>query len=209
VIFPIRTELARTVEGFLRGIDNERRAEKEAEENLRAHPNDAAAYARLAHEVGGHDKIRSISLLNEAIKRDSTKLEYYLNAGITSERINGGSGNDYGRAAIRLAYASLQQDPSNLNRSINYAIALDLAGEEGRASAIYDSLMKIHPSESRLMFNAACCYARQAKADRALDILRTLLQTNPGRKDEVKYDPDFDNIRSNPGYLQLIYGFGK
>lgn len=209
VIFPIRADLARNVEGFLRGMDNERRAQVDAEENLRKNPNDPAAYARLAHEVGGRDKIRAVALLNEAIKRDSTKLEYYLNAGITNERINSGGGSDYGRAAIRLAYAMLEKDPQNLNHVINYAIALDLAGDGPRASAIYDSLMHLHPGDSRLMFNAACCYARQAKADRALEILRALLAANPGRKDEVKYDPDFDNIRSNPGYLQLIYGFGR
>lgn len=209
VIFPIRSELARQVEGFLRGIDNEKQAEREAESELHAHPNDASAYARLAHEVSGHDKIRAVSLLNEAIKRDSSKLEYYMNAGITNERLNAGSGQDYGRAAIPLAYAKVKQDPQSLNAVVNYAIALDLAGQEERAGAIYDSLMRLHPRDSRLMFNAACCYSRQAKADKALEVLQALLTAFPGRKDEVKYDPDFDNIRSNPGYLQLIYGFGR
>jgi TolB-like protein len=208
VLFPIREQLCAGVLGNLMDVTNKERSIHEAEQNVKAHPNDAQAYARLAHEIAPHDKRRSFELWVEAIKHDSSNLGYYLNAGITAERVNEDA-KAFGRVALPLAWAPLAQHPDSVNLAVNYLIALDLSGESARAGAMYDSLLSLHPTNERLAFNAACCYARQAKADHAVDLLEKLLSLNPGKRGEVKYDPDFDNIRSNPRYLALMHGVGQ
>lgn len=208
VLFPIREQICGQVLGTLIDVCNSERYIRDAEQNLRAHPKDASAYARLAHELGAHDKRRSFDMWDSAVRFDSSNLSYYLNAGITAVRV-GEDWRAFGRSAVPLAAAQLAPHPDSMTLVINYLIALDLSGEHVRAGAVYDSLLNLHPDDIRLTFNAACCYARQAKADRAVDLVEHLLTIAPGKRGEIKYDPDFDNIRSNPRYLALMHGLGQ
>jgi TolB-like protein len=206
VLFSIRERMCNDIVGFLREATNKERDIHLAEQNLTQHPNDGAAYARLAHEISGTDKNRALQLWQEAIKRDPNNLAYYLSAGICAER-TGEGGQDFGNHAVPIALTQLNAHPDSLSLIINYCIALDIAGQSLRSGAIYDSLLERNPNDVRLNFNAACCYSRQGKTERALDLLEKLLVIAPGKRGEVQYDPDFDNIRSNPRYLNLIYGY--
>ncbi|MDP4221386.1 MAG: hypothetical protein Q8896_13205, partial [Bacteroidota bacterium] len=78
------------------------------------------------------------------------------------------------------------------------------AGQNAYAGKVFDSLLHIHPTDIRLLYNAACCYAKQGKSEESLNDLEVLFPIAPGKKGEVQSDPDFDNIRSNPRYARLM-----
>ena len=85
-------------------------------------------------------------------------------------------------------------------------MALDMVGQRTEAEVIYDSLLKLCPNDVRLNYNAACCFAKDAKVTRSLDILEHLFPLNGGKRNEVLSDPDFDNIRSDARYQSIMHG---
>jgi TolB-like protein len=207
VLFPIREQLCHALQGFFLDAMNTERDIRQAEANLASHAKDAPAYARLAGLLMGTDKVRALDLYNQAIKLDSSNLGYYLSAGITAEHASDQRSRDFGILAVPRARILLERKPDSLNLAVNYAIALDIAGQSSRASEFYDSMLVTHPNDVRLTFNAACCFSRLGRTDRALDLIDKLLVIAPGKRSEVQSDPDFDNIRSNPRYLKLMYDF--
>ncbi|MDP4200657.1 MAG: TIR domain-containing protein [Bacteroidota bacterium] len=206
-LFATRERLCSDLFGYLHYVTGEEAGLRAAEQNLKAHPNDAAAYAHVANMLIGSDKNRSLELFEQAIKFDSSNASYYLGAGIVAGRLgNVGRTNEFGRAAIGLLKRNLMHHPDSLNLSTTYAIALDMAGRSAEAERAFDSLLHLHPTDVRLTYNAACCIAKQGKTDGALDLLDRLFTLAPGKKGEVQSDRDFDNIRSNPRYQRLMYG---
>ena len=206
-LFPIRERICNELCGFLHGVTSSEIDLRKAKANLAAHPNNALACARVANMLIGSDKTRSLALFERAIQLDSSNLAYYLSAGIAADRDNDvGRAKDYGRAAIIMCKQRMAQYPDSESLTANLAIALDLAGLDAQAEAIYDSLLPLYPKDVRLNFNAACTLAKSDKADEAVEILEKLFVFAPGRKAEVESDPDFDNIRNSPRYQLLMYG---
>ncbi|HYM21329.1 MAG TPA: TIR domain-containing protein [Candidatus Kapabacteria bacterium] len=209
-LFPIREHIAGELTSFLHDVTGSEMELQQAEAELAAHPNDASANARVANMLLGTDKTRSLDLFNKAIKLDSGNFGYYLSAGIVAERESDRSlAKAYGRIALRLCTKQVEAHPDSALITINYVLALDMAGDGEEAEAVYDSLLHRDPANVRLNYNYACCLARQGKADQTVDLLSKLFTFAPGKKNEVLSDPDFDNIRSSPRYQKLMYGFGQ
>lgn len=207
VLFALREHVCNELLGFLYDVTNTEREIQQSEQEIARHPNNASEIAHLATRLMGSDKARSLALFDRAIKLDSSNISYYLNAGIVAERASDGRSREYGQLALPIARKQLKMFPDSGNLSINYVVALDVAGESAQAGAIYDSLLRLHPTDVRLHYNAACCFSRIGNTDHALDLLQQLLTLAPGKRGEVQSDPDFDNIRSSPRYLNLVYGF--
>ncbi|MFI5262937.1 MAG: TIR domain-containing protein [Candidatus Kapaibacterium sp.] len=206
-LFSIREKVCSDIFGFLRGTAGEENTIRLAEENLAAHPNDPAAYASLGNRLVASDNIRALDLFQKAIKLDSENVSYYLNAGIVAVRQkDNGLAKDFGKLAVAVAEKKLKSYPDSVTLITNYLIALDLAELIPRAERMYDSLLILYPSDVRLNYNAACCFAQQGKGDRAVDILERLFPIAPGKRSEVRSDPDFDNIRMNPRFIKLMAG---
>ena len=146
-----------------------------------------------------------MELFDRAIQLDSNNIAYYISASIVADRA-GLDSKRYANAALALCQKRMQVYPDSVGLTSAYATALDLAGMHDRAEGIYDSLVRIYPSNANLNYNAACCLAKQGKADSAMDILEKLFTFAPGKRGEVLSDPDFDNIRSFPRYQKVMYG---
>ncbi|GEM_PF-768391 len=203
-LFAVRERVVNDLFGILHSVTAEEQELQNAEQNAAAHPNDAAAVAHLANLLIANDKNRSLQLFNRAIQLDSSNLAYYLSAGIAAERA-GLDGKEFGQHAARLAKKKMSVYPDSVALTGSYAIALDMAGHSDEAVHLYDSLIRLYPTDVRINYNAACCYAKQGKADAALDILEKLFTFAPGKRGEVLSDPDFDNIRSIPRYQKVMY----
>ena len=130
---------------------------------------------------------------------------YYINAGIVADRQKDGyKSHEFGKKALDVARKKLVLFPDSNTLLINYMVAVDLSGNIAGAEHLYDSLLRIHPTDIRLIYNAACNLAKQGKADLTLDLLEKLFPIAPGKKGEVLSDPDFDNIRMYPRYAKLM-----
>jgi TolB-like protein len=206
-LFSIRSRVSTEVFGNVNATIASENELQEAEAYLKARPNDPAAYAKLGARLMTSDKSRSRELLEKAISMDSDNVAYVITAGIIfSRQGDRGAAHEKGKQAMALCQRLLEEHPDSIALATNYALALDMADESALAERAFDSLMRIKPNDIRILYNAACCYAKQAKADRAIDILLTLYPIAPGKRWEVQSDPDFDNIRSNPRYTKMFEG---
>jgi len=74
------------------------------------------------------------------------------------------------------------------------------------ASALIADLVKQHPKNNHMLYNLACCHARQGKPDEALDTLRRAVEAGWMNHRHAQADKDFESIRSRKEFKQLIEG---
>ncbi|NET60559.1 MAG: tetratricopeptide repeat protein [Symploca sp. SIO2E6] len=71
--------------------------------------------------------------------------------------------------------------------------------------ASYDRAIEIKPDDGAAWYNKACCYGLQNNIDLAIQNLQQAINLNPDKYREMaKTDSDFDNIRSEPRFQELI-----
>jgi len=66
------------------------------------------------------------------------------------------------------------------------------------------ALMKIPEIEFDVRYNLACAYSRLGQKDKALATLRAATRSRPANPEQIESDSDLDNIRSDPGYAELL-----
>jgi hypothetical protein len=62
------------------------------------------------------------------------------------------------------------------------------------------------PGDSVILYNGACLYSRLGEKQRAIDTLRQAIAAGVTNFGWMKHDPDFDPIRNEPGFLELMQG---
>ncbi|MFI5265008.1 MAG: tetratricopeptide repeat protein, partial [Candidatus Kapaibacterium sp.] len=205
-LFNTREKVCEDVFNCLRDISNNEQELQVLEKNVQDHPDNAAANAALAKALIGNDNIRSLYFYQKAIKADSTNESYYINAGIVADRLKENIAHELGREGAAIAAKKLKAHPDSTDLATTYCIALDVSGQMAISGHLYDSLMRIYPTQVRLFFNAACNFSRQGEAEKAIDVLEKLRSFAPGKLRETRSDPDFDNIRMYPRYVKLMAG---
>ena len=78
--------------------------------------------------------------------------------------------------------------------------------EAGRYAEAADRGLEIleatpHP---RVLFNVACCESRAGRTADAIEHLRRAIEEFEGCRELAQHDPDFDPIRDEPGFRELI-----
>jgi tetratricopeptide (TPR) repeat protein len=75
-----------------------------------------------------------------------------------------------------------------------YAEAADLGGE----------LLDAHPGHANLYFNVACCESLAGRTGDAIGHLRQAIDAYEGCRDLARGDSDFDPIRDEPAFAELM-----
>jgi quercetin dioxygenase-like cupin family protein len=78
------------------------------------------------------------------------------------------------------------------------------AGDYEEAARIVADIAAEHPTEAIAFFNLACCEARLGRIDDALDHLAQALALDPRFVEVANEDEDFESIREEPRFKQLI-----
>jgi len=204
-LFDTRERVCEDVFNCLRDISTSEKELEVLEKNVRDHPDNALANAALAKALIGNDNIRSLYFYQKAIKADSSNENYFITAGIVADRLKeSGLAREFGNAGAAITLKKLKAHPDSMDLATTYCIALDVSGKFALSGHLYDSLMRIYPTATRLYFNAACNLARQGESDKAIDVLEKLRSFAPGKLNETRSDPDFDNIRMYPRYIKLM-----
>ena len=87
----------------------------------------------------------------------------------------------------------------------NRGIALGNLGRNEEAIASYDQAIKIKPDNDSAIYNKSCTYALQCNLDLALDNLgQAILLSLEEYREMAKTDSDFDSIRHDPRFQELI-----
>ncbi len=78
------------------------------------------------------------------------------------------------------------------------------AGEYAEAADRGRELVKAHPQYAGLLFNLACCESLAGRAAHALEHLGRAIDRSERFRSYAKDDPDFDPIRDEPAFKELI-----
>ncbi len=100
----------------------------------------------------------------------------------------------------------LAQHPDDARSHIYYAIDLAHLGRKDEARVEAARALELSPGDSLMMYNAACFYARMGEAALAIDSLKNSIAAGLEDYEWIKRDPDFDSIRDEPGYKELMKG---
>jgi serine/threonine protein kinase/Flp pilus assembly protein TadD len=100
----------------------------------------------------------------------------------------------------------LAQHPDDARSHIYYAIDLAQIGrvEEARTEAA--RALELSPGDSLMMYNIACFYSRMGEIKLAMESLRNSIAAGLEDYEWIKRDADFDNVRNEPEYLELMKG---
>jgi TolB-like protein/Flp pilus assembly protein TadD len=110
------------------------------------------------------------------------------------------------RKCLELLPNYLLQNPDDARARMFYAITLLEVGRNGEAISEGTAALEMSPGDSVMLYNGACLYSRLGEKQRAIDTLRQAIAAGVTNFGWMKHDPDFDPIRNEPGFLELMQG---
>jgi predicted Zn-dependent protease len=66
--------------------------------------------------------------------------------------------------------------------------------------------LELNPNDSLMQYNAACFYSTMGEKQRAIETLKKAIASGWEAYDWLKNDPDFDNIRNEPEFIEILKG---
>jgi len=106
--------------------------------------------------------------------------------------------------AIKSHDKALEINPDDDNSWNSRGLALAKLRRYEEAIKCYDKALEINPDDDYAWYNKACAYALQNNIDLALENLKKAISLNPECRKIAKNDEDFDSIRDNQCFQELI-----
>jgi tetratricopeptide (TPR) repeat protein len=78
------------------------------------------------------------------------------------------------------------------------------SGDYAKAIEVMTPIVAEHPEYPGLLFNLACLESLAGRPDDAIVHLRTAIEASPRFKESAKHDSDFDAIRDQPAFQELM-----
>ena len=100
----------------------------------------------------------------------------------------------------------LQGHPDDGRAHMLLGIFFVYAGRNEEAKAEAAKALALNPADPLMLYNGACFYARIGEKRLALESLRNAFISGYQNYDWIKTDSDFDSIRSEPEYIELMKG---
>jgi tetratricopeptide (TPR) repeat protein len=100
----------------------------------------------------------------------------------------------------------LLQNPDDSRARMFYGITLLETGDRERAIAEGAAALELSPGDSVMLYNGACLYSRLGETRRAVATLREAIAAGVTNYAWMKHDPDFDPIRNDPEFIELMQG---
>jgi hypothetical protein len=69
-----------------------------------------------------------------------------------------------------------------------------------------DKALELSPDDPIMMYYGACLYARLGEKKEAIRLIGDSINSGYENFEWIKRDPDFENIRNEPGFIELIKG---
>jgi adenylate cyclase len=109
------------------------------------------------------------------------------------------------RKVVEIAEQELSKHPENPRPAYLGAGSLIELGERDRAREWISRAMATDPDDVLTQYNVACVYSKLGELEVAFDLLERLLpHANHETKSWVRYDPDFDALRTQPRYAKVL-----
>ena len=100
----------------------------------------------------------------------------------------------------------LARHPDDAYRRMAYAVNLTYDGRHEEAKQEGEKALELSVGDPIMMYYGACLYSRLNETKKAVELIRNAVANGYGNFEWIKRDPDFENIRSEPGYVELMRG---
>lgn len=108
------------------------------------------------------------------------------------------------REGIKRAEYILTLNPLDGRALVLGAGALFEDGQKSRAMEWIRRALEFHPGEMNVLVNSACLYAQAGLKEEALQLLERAFARGWGKRDWVEQDPDYDSLRDDPRFKELL-----
>jgi len=106
---------------------------------------------------------------------------------------------------VELSVRKLEINPEDVTTLSRIAAVYANMGNTKKALDAAKSVMEIDPNDGRALYNCACVYALLGNKEHALTYLKTALEIGFMNIIEyVKNDPDFESIRSDSKFQEIL-----
>ena len=109
-------------------------------------------------------------------------------------------------AVVRVSPGYLIKHPEDTYRRMSYAVTLAIMGDSDKAKVEGEKAIELSPNDPIMMYYGACLYSRLNENDRAVELLTDAVNHGYVNFEWIKRDPDFDGIRNESGYIELLKG---
>jgi adenylate cyclase len=179
-----------------------------AQKALELDSDNATAYwvlARIYHTMD-HDE-KAIELHEKVIELNPDFYSAYMDLSICYERV--GNLSKFSEAVQRqldMYPRYLSQHPDDARAYIFYAQTLAKVKQVEKAKEMGNRAYELAPNDALMLYNLACLFSRLEEKKIAVDYFRKALESGYQNYEWVKRDTDFDSIRNEPGYIELMKG---
>jgi tetratricopeptide (TPR) repeat protein len=166
------------------------------EEAIRLKPDYETAWFCKGSQLGNLERYEeAIAAYDEAIKLKAILLKKLGH-------------QDIGNQQFHLIIETCQQYKNKDNQTIDfwnvYAASLTCLGQYEEVEQILQKALAINPNHPNTNYNLACYYAIQDNIPLAVEYLAKAIQLRPSDREQAKKDSDFDKIRQDPRFIELI-----
>lgn len=114
--------------------------------------------------------------------------------------------NDIVQKMLTMFPLYLAKHPDDARSHIHYATQLAVVGKRDEALQQTNKAIDLSPDDPLMFYNAACVYSRLDQKSLAVETLQKSIVAGLEDYEWIKSDPDFDGIRNEPGYIELMKG---
>lgn len=108
------------------------------------------------------------------------------------------------KKAKEYATRAIQIPSKNKAEKMDYVVASLIAGKYSNVLALCDDMLLLNPNDSDQLYNKACALSQLNKKDDAIALLQKAFKIDSFLKNDLRTDPDFDNIRDDPRFKELV-----
>jgi tetratricopeptide (TPR) repeat protein len=141
--------------------------------------------------------VQAAKILNN-IKSDPDNPMLYIQLGTLYQSTG------YYDLAIRQYENALFIQPDLTQALYALGITFTLKGEYDQAIETFKKIVTSEPGNASACYNIACVYSRQNKKNEAIDWLQKAVDKGYDNWDNLKNDPDMENIKNEPAYRKLL-----
>jgi serine/threonine protein kinase/Flp pilus assembly protein TadD len=100
----------------------------------------------------------------------------------------------------------LLKHPEDAYRHMAYAISLAISGRIREAKIEGEKALDLSPDDPIMMYYGACLYIRFKENKFAIELLGNAIKNGYQNYEWIKRDPDFESIRNEQDYIELMKG---
>ncbi len=171
-------------------------------------PNNINAYWILSRIYHTTDRDKDAAeVLEKIIKLNPSFLAAYDDLRTCYERMNDKENYDRILNAVLKVYPDyLIMHPEDAYRRMSYAVALAISDNKEMSISEGEKALELSSNDPIMLYYGACLYSRLMEKDKAIELITASVNNGYENFEWIKRDPDFENIRKEPGFLKLIQG---